>query len=194
MSAHIAMKWSWHLSSRIPLTNSLTVPLHTSHQLTYNNLHLQCVLSFSLQSQFSTPHIPSFWLPERCTLRTPFCKRQTEMQPAWRALLLERFVWPAYNVKNKCGKITFITKEILWTNNLNLVDDVPMTSVNVHATSCKVPIFMCKLHSIKTFNLGTTWRQRGSYEPRMLYLKGKTRQNHRKGVCVSIHVTITPRA
>jgi hypothetical protein len=70
-------------------------------------------------------------------------------------------------------------KEILWTINLNLVEDVPMmnlkytvteitfpvggkvplilyrpsnlASVNGHVTSHKVQIFMCKLHNIKTF-------------------------------------------
>jgi hypothetical protein len=52
------------------------------------------------------------------------------------------FVRPAYNVKNKGGKIMSIMKEILWTNNLNLVDDIPMMNLKVH---CKCNYSSCRV-------------------------------------------------
>jgi len=55
------------------------------------------------------------------------------------------FVRAAYNVKNKGGKIMFIMKEILWTNYLNLADDVPMMNLNVQ---CKCNYSSCRVGEV----------------------------------------------
>ena len=48
---------------------------------------------FFLQSRFSNLRLPSFWDPEGCSPRTPFCgRRRAETQRAWRVLTLQQRV------------------------------------------------------------------------------------------------------
>ena len=89
------------------------------------------------------------------------------------------FEQSACSFKNNGGKVALIMKDILWTNNLNLVEVIPMmnlkftvneitvpvgrevalllyrpsnlASVNGHANGYTAQMFMCKPHTIKTF-------------------------------------------
>jgi len=40
----------------------------------------------------------------------------------------------------------FIMKEILWTNNLNLVDEVPMMNLKFNVNAIKVPVEWGRCH------------------------------------------------
>ena len=55
-----------------------------------------CSPPFSLQFQFRTTQLPPFWLPERCTLRTPFCIQMTNWNAAhMMSTTAKSFVRPA---------------------------------------------------------------------------------------------------
>ena len=69
-----------------------------------NGVHFFTYLS--LQSRFSTIWLPSFFVREGRTPRTPFCGRRGEKQFAWRpSTLQQNFTRPKYRVPRKSDKI-----------------------------------------------------------------------------------------
>lgn len=95
---------------------------------------------FTLQFEFTTLWIPSFWPPEWCIMRTACCgQKEAETQRAWSVLIWQQsFMWPTYNISCKRGKNVLIMKETVWKNYLNFVKDVTMIYVHFTITVIKV--------------------------------------------------------
>jgi len=66
---------------------------------------------------------------------------------------VKTFVRPAYSVRNRGGKVTLIMREILWTNNPNLVQDVPMMNLKFSINAITVPAGGSGITFVQTFKI-----------------------------------------
>jgi len=88
---HISL-W-FDISLRIPLTESFSVLEDTSLDLLQKSVFWICSSLSFLQSRFSTLLFPSVLPPEGCSLRILFSWWWAETWHAWRALILQQWVW-----------------------------------------------------------------------------------------------------